>query len=71
MSKIKITLSIAGDNGSVVIRETEPVEVSDILLENSGGNRTYLNIPDLSIYDKNRTISVDVYRVEESENDTK
>lgn len=67
MKKIKMVMSIDGEFGSTTILETTPVRVEDILFEGHGGTRTYFDIPDLSIYNKEKRISVDLYKVEESE----
>lgn len=63
--KVKMVLSIQGENGQVVIKETKPVHISSILKDGMGGTRTYMDLPDLSIYDKEKTITVDIYTVED------
>ncbi len=63
--KLVMVMSIVNDRGeSVEIARSNIMEASKVLTLGAGGTRTYFNLPDLSIYNPNATISIDLYQLE-------
>jgi len=63
--KLLMIMSIRNSEGaSVEIARSNPMEASKILTVGKGGPRCYLELPDLSIYNPNAKISVDLYQLE-------
>lgn len=53
-----------GDGESVEISRSNVMEADKILTLGKGGSRCYLDLPDLSIYNPNSKISIDLYQLE-------
>lgn len=63
--KLVMVMSIQNEKGeSVEIKRSNVIEASKVLTINEGGTRTYFELPDLSIYNPNAVISVDLYQLE-------
>lgn len=63
--KYLMVLSIQGKDGKQVeITRSNIMEGDKVLELGKGGTRCYFNLPDLSIYNTDSTISVDLYQLE-------
>lgn len=63
--KLVMIMTIQNDKGeSVEIARSNIMESSKVLTIGHGGTRCYLDLPDLSIYNPNSKISVDLYQLE-------
>lgn len=63
--KLIMIMSIQNSKGeSVEIKRSNVMEASKILTIGKGGTRTYIELPDLSIYNPDSKISIDLYQLE-------
>lgn len=63
--KLVMVMSIENGHGqSIEIAKSNIMEARKVLTIGKGGTRCYLDLPDLSIYNPNAKISVDLYQLE-------
>lgn len=63
--KLVMVMSIQNEEGqSIEIARSNVMEASKVLTIGEGGTRTYLDVPDLSIYNPKARISIDLYQLE-------